>query len=417
MKKIIIFSVLILSIGLTGIFSLDTTTEKSKLESKNSGIEKIKENKGNTDVTKEVIKRKEKINQNESSREEKELYSNSIPVVNQEYTIDYNDNIQKVSEEKEIEEVALNDDIKVTTNFNEEEETEDEVVMIAEEVVEEKEENNESLISKEDEESSNIEEDSKDINEENNSITNEQNNIKNGFYEENNATYYYENGVKITGLKNINGVNNYFSPSGKYLGTNNIKVIDVSYYQGDINWDLFAKESDCYGVILRLGYYQTLDKKFERNISELKRLNIPYGIYLFSYSTTLSGAKKEADFTNNMISKYELNPTLGIYYDIESWSSSNGSSSNEISKDMYDNIVQHYVNSVSYYTNYKYKVKVYSGRWYAMNRLGVISKKHVDWVAEYNSTCKYDGAYSMWQYTSKGSVPGIEGNVDISYIL
>ena len=84
---------------------------------------------------------------------------------------------------------------------------------------------------------------------------------------------------------------------------------------------------------------------------------------------------------------------------------------------MYDNIIQHYINSVSYYTNYKYKVKVYSGRWYAMNKLGEISKKHVDWVAEYNSTCKYDGVYSIWQYTSKGSIPGIEGNVDISYIL
>ena len=51
-----------------------------------------------------------------------------------------------------------------------------------------------------------------------------------------------------------------------------------------------------------------------------------------------------------------------------------------------------------------------------MNRLGTISKAYVDWVAEYNSTCKYDGKYSMWQYTSKGSVPGISGNVDISYL-
>ena len=116
-----------------------------------------------------------------------------------------------------------------------------------------------------------------------------------------------------------------------------------------------------------------------------------------------------------MISTYDINPTLGIYYDIESWNAKN-SSSNEISKDMYNKIVEEYINTVNNYNGGKYKVKVYSGRWYAMNRLGETAKNHVDWVAEYNSTCKYDGAYSMWQYTSKGSVPGIDGRVDISYI-
>lgn len=211
-------------------------------------------------------------------------------------------------------------------------------------------------------------------------------------------------------------VKGYYSPSGKYLGDTKVKVIDVSYYQGDINWDTFAQESDCYGVILRLGYWDTLDKKFERNINEIKRLNIPYGIYLFSYSTTINGALTESSFTNQMIDKYNLNPTLGIYYDIESWSSSNGSSSNNISKEQYDKIISTYINAVSNHVGNKYKVRVYSGRWYAMNRLGQVSKSYVDWVAEYNSTCKYDGSYSMWQYTSKGSVPGVNGNVDISYL-
>ena len=241
-------------------------------------------------------------------------------------------------------------------------------------------------------------------------------NLKNGFKEEGGVTYYYENDNKVTGIKNIDGIDNYFSPSGKHLGTSKIKVVDVSYYQKDIDWEKFKNESDCYGVILRLGYYETLDKKFISNLNELKRLNIPYGIYLFSYSTTLTGAKKEANFTNNMISTYNITPTLGIYYDIESWNTKN-SSSNEISKDMYNKIVEEYINTVNNYNGGKYKVKVYSGRWYAMNRLGEAAKNHVDWVAEYNSTCKYDSAYSMWQYTSKGSIPGIEGNVDISYIM
>lgn len=210
--------------------------------------------------------------------------------------------------------------------------------------------------------------------------------------------------------------NGYYSPSGKYLGESNVKVIDVSYYQGDINWDTFVRDGDFYGVILRLGYWNILDKKFERNISEIKRLNIPYGIYLFSYSSTINGATIESNFTNQMIDKYDLKPSLGIYYDIESWNT-NTNSSNNISKELYDNIVTTYVNNVSMHIDYAYKVKLYSGRWYAMNRLGDTSKAYVDWVAEYNSTCKYNGPYSMWQYTSKGRVPGINGNVDISYLL
>lgn len=207
----------------------------------------------------------------------------------------------------------------------------------------------------------------------------------------------------------------YYSPSGKYLGTNNIKVIDVSYYQGDINWDVFYNESDCYGVILRIGYYTFPDKKFEYNINEIKRLNIPYGIYLFSYATTVDGAKKEASFTNNMINKYDLKPTLGIYYDIESWTSKN-SSSNIILNEEYDNIISTYINNVSEHVNNLYNVNVYSNRWYAENRLNN-AKKYVNWVAEYNNTCKYKYEYKMWQYTSKGTIPGIIGNVDISYIL
>lgn len=207
----------------------------------------------------------------------------------------------------------------------------------------------------------------------------------------------------------------YYSPSGKYLGESKVKVVDVSYYQGNIDWNKFKNESDCYGVILRLGYYNTLDKMFIKNITALKNLNIPYGIYLFSYSVNKQGAIIESNFTNSMIDKYNIEPKLGIYYDIESWSSGN-LSSNNISKKTYEEIIETYINNVKKHTKNNYKVKVYSGRWYAMNRLNNISKHYVDWVAEYNSTCKFDLPYSMWQYTSKGKVPGIIGNVDISYL-
>lgn len=421
-KKLIIISVMILFVGIIWGVSFVYKDKKSDIK----------------EINMVPSYKKEKFKE-----EKKTFYVESIPKVDQEYTILYEYDIsvlpvstkeETVSDDSTIsgDNEAIIEENKYVQNDND---IEKEIsgILSEENIKETKEEeaiNSDSSLLTEndkemmDEELVKINEDikkdddipSENLDNEKVPIQNDIVNLKNGFYEENGKTYYYENDIKITGLKSINGVNNYFSPSGKHLGTNNIKVIDVSYYQKDINWDLFVSDSDCYGVILRLGYYETLDKKFERNINELKRLNIPYGIYLFSYASTLNGAKKEADFTNKMITKYDINPTLGIYYDIEGWSTKT-SNSNNISKTMYDNIIQHYINSVSYYTNYKYKVKVYSGRWYAMNRLGNISKKYVDWVAEYNKTCKYDDIYSMWQYTSKGSVPGIEGNVDISYIL
>lgn len=239
---------------------------------------------------------------------------------------------------------------------------------------------------------------------------------KNGFIEECGSKYYYENDVKITGIKNIDGINHYFTSNGVYLGTNNIKVIDVSAHQGKINWDLVKNSNMIYGVILRVGYYNTMDTTFLYNLNELKRLNIPYGIYLYSYTTTISGAKKEADFVSKTIKEYNVEPTLGIFYDLEGWNTKNASS-DVITKNMYDKIVSTFVSNVKATVEDKYKVGVYSGRWYAMNRLGAFAKSYVNWVAEYNRTCKYDGNYFMWQYTSKGKVPGINGNVDISYIL
>lgn len=345
-------------------------------------------------------------------------YANAISKVDQDYTIE-KENYEPNNED------TINDDIKIVYDESSNENNN----VVNNNNIDNLESINDEEVSKtkdEEEKTEEIKNDVSVMNAENASIkpvnietkdtiSDEKSNLKNGFIEEDGSTYYYENDNKVTGIKNIDGIDNYFSPSGKHLGTSKIKVVDVSYYQKDIDWEKFKNESDCYGVILRLGYYETLDKKFISNLNELKRLNIPYGIYLFSYSTTLLGAKKEANFTNNMISTYDITPTLGIYYDIESWNTKN-SSSNEISKDMYNKIVEEYINTVNNYNEGKYKVKVYSGRWYAMNRLGEAAKNHVDWVAEYNSTCKYDGAYSMWQYTSKGSVPGIEGNVDISYI-
>lgn len=354
-------------------------------------------------------KKEQKEDTNASYDVKKDYYVSVVPIVNHD---DYN-NVQKqvVYNYEEVKEDALKEEIIIEQDIIPF--VEDEVA-----IIKENKEVDDTLDIKESEkqvanETVNTEE------KEDTSILVNEDDLNNKVNKDESSDFILEekNDIKEEVITNeeLEKMEGFYSPSGKYLGDTKVKVIDVSYYQGIIDWDKFASDSDCYGVILRLGYYDTLDKMFERNINEIKRLNIPYGIYLFSYATTLNGALKEMNFTNQMINKYNIEPTLGIYYDIEGWSTKK-SSSNNISKIMYDDIVQLFINGVSNHISYKYKVKVYSGRWYAMNRLGSIAKSYVDWVAEYNNTCKYDSNYSMWQYTSKGSIPGINGNVDISYL-
>lgn len=194
------------------------------------------------------------------------------------------------------------------------------------------------------------------------------------------------------------------------------RVIDVSYHQGTIDWNKVAN-SGIYGVILRIGYWNTEDEKFSEYINEVKRLDIPYGIYIFSYANTINGANTEANFTNSIINRYNLNPTLGIYYDLEDWYLSADNTSHTLSKNQYDDIARTYINNVSSYVGSKYKVKIYADLNHVNNRFGDYARGQSDWIAHYGaSSCGYKGPHSLWQYTSEATLDGIRGFVDMNYL-
>ena len=100
-------------------------------------------------------------------------------------------------------------------------------------------------------------------------------------------------------------------------------VIDVSEWQGDIDWAK-AKADGVEGVIIRLGYGEgnNADKKAQRNISECKRLGIPFGIYWYSYADTPSLAKEEGADVVAKLKQFGVNPSdlaYPVYYDLEKW--------------------------------------------------------------------------------------------------
>ena len=197
-----------------------------------------------------------------------------------------------------------------------------------------------------------------------------------------------------------------------------LKVIDVSEWQGTIDWDR-VKNSGVDAVILRFAHSTShFDKQFERNLSEVRRLGIPFGLYIFSTAQNSNDATSEAYFTQQIVSKYGLyDLSLPIFYDLESFRDSNGNAISPNSASAYEGIVNAYFNTLSGFGINN--VSIYSGRWYTDTYLKAASvRPRVSWIAEYgpklNTTFSCAGQFG-WQYTSQARIDGITANtVDMS---
>ncbi len=195
-------------------------------------------------------------------------------------------------------------------------------------------------------------------------------------------------------------------------------VIDVSEWQGDINWAK-AKADGVEGVIIRLGYGEgnNADKKAQRNISECKRLGIPFGIYWYSYADTPALAKEEGTDVVAKLKQFGVNPSdlaYPVYYDLEKWTWEGHKPPTD--PNVYNNIVNNWYSALQS-AGYK-NLGVYSYTSYLQGPL-----KHSDiyakttWVAQYGARMGFDSFPTNsrgWQYTSTGKVDGISGNVDMN---
>lgn len=195
-------------------------------------------------------------------------------------------------------------------------------------------------------------------------------------------------------------------------------VIDVSGWQGDIDWAK-AKADGVEGAIIRLGYGEgnNADKKAQRNISECKRLGIPFGIYWYSYADTPALAKEEGTDVVAKLKQFGVNPSdlaYPVYYDLEKWTWEGHQPPTD--PNVYNNIVNNWYSALQS-AGYK-NLGVYSYTSYLQGPL-----KHVDiyakttWVAQYGARMGFDSFPTNsrgWQYTSTGKVDGISGNVDMN---
>ena len=183
-------------------------------------------------------------------------------------------------------------------------------------------------------------------------------------------------------------------------------VIDVSAYQGNIDWGA-VKRSGIYGVILRVNdgvHSSVYDPNFAYNIEQVKNLNLRYGLYTYSYAENYYEGQLFASLVKDAIDTYQLNPTLGVYMDLES---------NKLTYYMgpteYTDAVNGFLSVIPY-------AKIYTYKNYADTALNTpYLRSLITWIAQYYDYCTYTGSYNMWQFTDSGTLSGIPTLVDMSH--
>lgn len=225
-------------------------------------------------------------------------------------------------------------------------------------------------------------------------------------------TYYFRNSQAVTGWNQIDGLQYYFNGDGS-LGSH--LVIDVSTYNGDIDWSRVKAAGIDYAII-RVGYrgYETArlvkDKRFDTNMRNATAAGVKVGAYIVTQAVNTNEAVEEASFIISACSGYNVSLPLAI--DVESAGNGRGRG-DKISVAERTAVINAFVQTIR---GAGYSAMVYANKDWMTNRInaGGLASGSTVWLAQYRSSCTYGGSYQMWQFTESGSIPGISGNVDMS---
>ncbi len=194
--------------------------------------------------------------------------------------------------------------------------------------------------------------------------------------------------------------------------------IDVSSYQGEIDWQAVADSGISFAVI-RAGYRGYTegvlmeDTYFHQNMQGALDAGLDVGVYIFSQAITEAEAIEEADMVLAMVEDYRL--TLPIVFDWENVSSSSART-NGISVQQLTDCAIAFCERVESrgYDSTVYFNQLLGYQYYDLAQL----TDYGWWLADYNAVpAFYYGGYQMWQYTSGGKVPGIKGSVDLDILF
>ena len=193
--------------------------------------------------------------------------------------------------------------------------------------------------------------------------------------------------------------------------------IDVSKWNGEIDWDK-VKNAGVEYAIVRAGYRGAVtgslveDPYFAANMKGAAASGMPVGIYFFTQAVNEVEAVEEASVVLSLIREYKID--YPVFIDTEG-AGGNGRADG-LDPETRTLVCEAFCRTIE---NAGYEAGVYASRnWYNNNLYTNRLENYCIWLAEYRSVPLYQGYYQMWQYTSKGKIDGISGNVDmnISYI-
>lgn len=196
------------------------------------------------------------------------------------------------------------------------------------------------------------------------------------------------------------------------------EIMDVSRWQGSIDWDKVKASGKVDGVMLKTvstnrklsnrkdGLY--IDPTFERNYSECKRLGIPVGVYYYTYATDKQMAYAELALLKTALTGKTFE--LPISVDVED---------NKIKKLSTQELTDLVAYALGTIERWGFYALLYVGLYFAQTELymgGAALRKYDVWLAAYRNAKPTPGwSFGMWQYTSTARVPGVSGNVDMSH--
>lgn len=187
--------------------------------------------------------------------------------------------------------------------------------------------------------------------------------------------------------------------------------VDLSSWQKDtVDFDKIRQDGYSF-VILRAGFSVYADKYFEKNYAAAKAAGLNVGVYLYSYATTPEESRREAEFLKTLLEGKQLE--YPVFYDMEEPDTHGVMSAPELTA-----LSMAFLDTMA---ADGWLVGLYSCKSWLDHRLelDIICEKYECWMAMYLSsgTCdtydKYDEFCGMWQYSSTGSVSGVEGCVDL----
>lgn len=200
--------------------------------------------------------------------------------------------------------------------------------------------------------------------------------------------------------KKVNGV--YQMPDGSSINNVLFRGIDVSRWQGDINWSQVAAD-DVSFVMLGTRSKGAVDPYFHRNIQQASAAGVKVGVYIYSLAMTPEMAVEEANFVLNLIHDYPV--SYPVAFDMED------STQGTLSKDELADIANAFCGRIS---EAGYYPVIYANDNWLANKLDMSKMNYPVWAARYSAKPAYQNPV-MWQATSTGAVNGISGNVDIDF--